>query len=169
MSVQDESQEQLLVVQSPTKKRKRSETSKSSTKTTTNPPKKAKTKKIPKVSAEEEDLDLENSLNLAISKMDPQLLSDYTASKTRKFESDLSSIELADKYIPASAIKDTSSFGQLRKSESLPAFMEKFAGVGDKKLWGASKMVGSPHTLVVTGGGLRAADLCRLVPLALAI
>jgi len=168
MSIEDAAQEQRLTLppnasQAPSKKRKRSEKP-PATANKTPMAKKAKTKKTPKASADEnEDLDLENNLNLAISKMDPQLLCDYTASKTRKFETDLSAIELADKYIPASAIKDTSAFEKLRKDENLPAFLERFAECGDKKLWGSSKMVGSPHTLIVAGAGLRAADLTRLV------
>lgn len=143
----------------PAKKRKRTEDSKNASKTS-----KPKTKKA-KLAAEDEDLDLSNSLNLSISKMDSQLLSDYTAQKTRKFESDLSAIELADKYIPAAAIKDTSSFEKLRTDAQLPAFLERFAGCGDKKLWGSSKKAGCPHTIVVAGGGLRAADLTRFVVL----
>lgn len=172
MSTVDEVDEQLLnppaqPTDLPSKKRKRAAAKDSKTKISSNTTaapktKKPKTKKA-KVAEEDEDLDEENHLNLAISRMDPQLLSDYTASKTHKFESDLLAIELADKYIPATCIKDTSSFEKLRKDDELPAFMEKFATCGDKKLWGSSKMVGSPHTIIVAGAGLRAANLARLV------
>jgi len=60
--------------------------------------KKTKSKKA-KLTAEDE-LDIEAGLNNAFSHMDNQLLADYMAKRTRKFESDLSSIELEDKFIP---------------------------------------------------------------------
>lgn len=60
--------------------------------------KKAKSKKAKR--EEEDGLDLEAGINTAFATMDNQLVSDYIAQKTRKFESDLSSIELEDKYIP---------------------------------------------------------------------
>lgn len=172
MSTTDENSEQQLKstpnsTDLPSKKRKRAAVEDSKTNTTsktipTPKSKKPKTKKA-KVAEEDEDLDEENHLNLAISRMDPQLLSDYMASKTRKFESDLSAIELADKYIPAICIKDTSCFETLRKDGELPAFMERFATCGAKKLWGSSKMLGSPHTIIVAGAGLRAAELARVL------
>lgn len=59
--------------------------------------KKAKKRKASKM--EEEDLDLEAGVNKAFSQMDSQLLADYVAQKTRKFQTELSSIELEDKYI----------------------------------------------------------------------
>lgn len=46
--------------------------------------------------------------------------------------------------------------------ENLPEFMEAFAD-DPKKLEGAPKTKGSPHTLIVTGAGLRAANLVRYV------
>jgi protein CMS1 len=46
-----------------------------------------------------EDLDIESGVNKSFAKMDSQLLSDYVAQRTTKFESDLSSVELEDKYI----------------------------------------------------------------------
>lgn len=63
------------------------------------------------------------------------------------------------------AITDTTSFGQDRITDNLPAFLEKFAPSRTKKkgpkLSDAPKEPGSPHTLVVAGAGLRAADLTR--------
>jgi protein CMS1 len=46
-------------------------------------------------------LDTEAGINIAFSHMDSQLLADYIAQRTRKYESDLSSIELEDKYLPS--------------------------------------------------------------------
>jgi hypothetical protein len=60
-----------------------------------------KKKKEPKTkTVEEDELDLEAGINNAFSHMDSQLLADYVAQRTRRYESDLSSIELEDKYIP---------------------------------------------------------------------
>lgn len=47
-----------------------------------------------------EDLGLENGINHVISDMDSELLADYVAQRTRKFETQLSHVELEDKYIP---------------------------------------------------------------------
>ena len=49
---------------------------------------------------EADDLDTESNINKAFSRMDNQLLADYVAQRTRSYESELSSIELEDKYIP---------------------------------------------------------------------
>ena len=49
---------------------------------------------------EDDDLDTESNINKAFSRMDNQLLADYVAQRTRSYESELSSIELEDKYIP---------------------------------------------------------------------
>jgi protein CMS1 len=46
------------------------------------------------------ELDTDNGINKAFSYMDNQLLADYVAQRTRKYESDLSLVELEDKYIP---------------------------------------------------------------------
>jgi protein CMS1 len=74
--------------------------------------KKPKSKKRKAVDADE--LDLESGINKAFSHMDNQLLADYMGQRTRKFESDLSSVELEDKYIPGRfcylAPKESASF-----------------------------------------------------------
>jgi protein CMS1 len=49
---------------------------------------------------DEEELDTEQGINNAFSNMDSQLLADYIAQRTRQHESDLSVVELEDKYIP---------------------------------------------------------------------
>lgn len=48
---------------------------------------------------EEDELDLEARMNSAFSHMDSQLLADYVAQRTKRYEDELSSIELEDKYI----------------------------------------------------------------------
>lgn len=70
--------------------------------------KKAKNKKK-KDDDNDAELDFELGLNMAFSHMDNQLLSDYVAQKTRKFESDLSSIELEDRYLKGRRVSSPSS------------------------------------------------------------
>ncbi|KUJ07321.1 uncharacterized protein LY89DRAFT_677939 [Mollisia scopiformis] len=165
MSVEDDLQEPLLEKFTPSpepdaipssKKRKRSTEEPTAQKSA----KKTKTKKAKDV--EEDELDTEAGINNAFSHMDNQLLADYIAQRTRRYESDLSSIELEDKYIPATAIADTTSWNQSRTLDNLPGFLEKFAG-NSTKLWSASKKNGAPHTIIVTAAGLRAADIARVV------
>ncbi len=60
----------------------------------------AKKTKSKKNAVDEDELDIEVGINKAFSHMDNQLLADYIAQRTRKYESDLSSIELEDKHIP---------------------------------------------------------------------
>lgn len=55
-----------------------------------------------RTAAEEHDLDLSVGINKSFAHMDSQLLADYVAQRTRKFESDLSSVELEDRYISGS-------------------------------------------------------------------
>ncbi len=49
---------------------------------------------------EDDGLDLENNINTAFAHMDSQLLADYVAQRTSKHQSDLSTVELEDKYLP---------------------------------------------------------------------
>ncbi len=61
---------------------------------------------------------------------------------------------------PANAIVDTSSYDADRTLESLPRFLETFCDA-PQDLAKAPSQNGSPHTIIVTGAGLRAADLVR--------
>lgn len=122
------------------------------------PTKKKKQKK--KQREDEADLDVEASLNRSFARMDGQLLADYIAQKTTRFGTDLSPIELSDLYISANAIKDTTAFQKERTLENFPAFLEEFAREGEY-LDRTSKDCGAPHTLVVSGAGLRAAEAVR--------
>lgn len=58
------------------------------------------------------------------------------------------------------AVQDTTSWTKPRSLDNLPEFLEKFSD-NTTKLWSASKKNGSPHTIIVTAAGLRAADLAR--------
>ncbi|KAI0967839.1 U3-containing 90S pre-ribosomal complex subunit-domain containing protein [Xylaria arbuscula] len=111
---------------------------------------------------EDADLDLEAGLNKKIASLDSMLLADHLAQKTRRFGTDLKPVELSALDISPNAIKDSSSFSMPRNLENLPAFLEAHAK-DPKKLGDAPKENGSPHTIIVTGAGLRAAELARAV------
>ncbi len=102
--------------------------------------------------------DEELGVNTAIGQMDSQLLVDYVAKRTKKFEPNVSAVEMDDRYIPTRAVLDTTSWDRPRTTENLPAFLKHFGG---KNLSTTPEDKGSPHTLVVAGAGLRAADLTR--------
>lgn len=126
---------------------------------------KPKQKKNPKQSEEDALFDLDLGINTIFARMDRDLLADYLAACTKRFGTDLSPIELSDLYLPVGAIKDTTTFSETRVKEKLPDFLEHcVAGeseVEQKRLGSAPKEKGAPHTIVVTGGGMRAADLVR--------
>jgi protein CMS1 len=75
------------------KKRKRG------TATGEKPNKFTETGKKQRTAAEEDDLDLSMGINKSFTHMDSQLIADYVTQQTRKFERDLSSVELEDRYI----------------------------------------------------------------------
>lgn len=103
MSTEDNFQEPLLErlssspepTTTPSSKKRKRGSDEPATKKTAKKPKSKKAKE-----AQDDELDIEAGINNAFSHMDNQLLADYIAQRTRKYESDLSSIELEDKYIP---------------------------------------------------------------------
>ena len=48
----------------------------------------------------QEHIDVVNGINMAIGGMDSQLLADYFAQSTKRFNSELSLVELEDRYLP---------------------------------------------------------------------
>ncbi|KAK6206132.1 Protein cms1 [Pestalotiopsis sp. IQ-011] len=119
-------------------------------------------KKKKKTGYEQDDslLDTELGVNTGIAFMDPQLMADHLAQRMTKFGTDLSPLELADLYISPASIHDTTSWQEPRTLAKLPEFLEKFTK-DPKVLSKAPKQKGAPHTLIVTGAGLRAADIVR--------
>ncbi|KAK0729742.1 U3-containing 90S pre-ribosomal complex subunit-domain containing protein [Lasiosphaeris hirsuta] len=122
----------------------------------------ARKKRKKQMREDEGDLDVEVGLNKGFERMDGQLLADHIAQKTTRFGADLSPIELSDLYISANAIKDTTSWERPRSLDNLPDFLESFSEDWNR-LRSAPKVNGSPHTIIVAGAGLRAADLVRAV------
>lgn len=72
----------------------------------------------------------------------------------------LTSIELSDMYLPASAFLDTSTFsGTGRTLATVASFITTFTVREDLK--SANKEFGRPHTLVLAASAIRVADLTR--------
>ena len=113
-------------------------------------------------------LDAEKGINTSIAQLTPTLMADHIAQRTRRFQPDLSLVEAEDWRLSEGSIADSTIFTQERTTDNLPAFLEEFAikksgkkgSKGDGVSW-APKEKGTPHTLIVTGAGLRAADLTR--------
>lgn len=60
----------------------------------------------------------------------------------------------------AGSIQDTTSWQEARTVDKLPEFLEHFTE-NPEGLSKAPKKKGSPHTLIVAGAGLRAANIVR--------
>ncbi|KAL8914163.1 MAG: hypothetical protein Q9171_001158 [Xanthocarpia ochracea] len=104
-------------------------------------------------------------INPDIGMMDNRLLADYVAQRTKRFGEDLSLVELEDMHIPERAIVDTSGWNRERQTTNLPDFLTRFAQFDARStdLSLAPMQPGSPHTLVLTGAALRAAELSRVL------
>lgn len=122
-----------------------------------------------------------DGIDESIGKMDGRLLGDHFAQKAKRHEKELSAVELSDLSIPGmytsscsvgegrgvldinqsidSAFLDTSSFTSSRKLEQLPEFLKSFSKGSD--LSKSSEKNGAPHTLVISGAAMRAADVVR--------
>ncbi|KAL4991561.1 U3-containing 90S pre-ribosomal complex subunit-domain containing protein [Aspergillus falconensis] len=100
------------------------------------------------------------SVNEAIGKMDGRLLADHFVQKAKRHNKELTAVELNDLSVPESAFLDTSSFTSTRTLEKLPDFLRAFSPKG-VKLSDSSEQKGTPHTIVVSPAGLRAADVVR--------
>ncbi|KAM5371616.1 hypothetical protein ACJZ2D_007896 [Fusarium nematophilum] len=125
------------------------------------PQPKPKKNKKRKANAPDDDLlDTELGLNTLFTKMDNQLLADHLAQKLSRFGSDLSAVEISDLTVSANAIGDTTSWQESRTLDKFPDFLEKVSE-NPEGLKKASKKKGAPHTLIVAGAGLRAADIVR--------
>lgn len=78
----------------------------------------------------------------------------------------LSSVELADRYLPTASFLDTSdSHNGVRTLATLPTFLMKVSPREDLKI--AGKEVGRPHTLLLAQSAIRVADLVRALKPAL--
>ncbi|CAK7245268.1 MAG: Protein cms1 [Sporothrix thermara] len=123
---------------------------------------------------DEADLDYDLGLNRAMARMDAPAAAAYLSRQTKRYASDLSEVELADLGVPVSAFVDASSYDKDRTLDNLADFLEDMApltetgkpgskGKGKQIMQTAPEAKGAPHTIVVTGAGMRAADLVRAV------
>ncbi|RAL10557.1 uncharacterized protein BO97DRAFT_406812 [Aspergillus homomorphus CBS 101889] len=117
--------------------------------------------KQPKEPQETKATEVKGSIDEAIGKMDGRLLADHFAQKVRRHNKEITAVELSDLSVPDSAFLDTSSFDSPRNLENLPAFLKAFSPEKGSGLAKSSEEKGTPHTLVIAGAGLRAADVVR--------
>ena len=149
-------------------------------------------KKRRKSFKEEGDLDADRHVDLTISRLDSQLLADLLAKQTKRFAPQLSLIEHEERRVPsmprpfqsskmrhslnlllsgflqictAQALVNTTDWSEPRTLDTLPAFLRTYARPdgSSKDLSHAPTGKGIPHTIVVAGSALRAADLTRSV------
>lgn len=126
--------------------------------------------------------DRKDGIDESIGKMDGRLLADYFVQRAKKLNKELSAVELNDLSVPGkdtalayvsffagrsgtltvvdTVFLDTSSFTEPRTLEKLPDFVKAFSPKGTD-LSKSSEEKGTPHTLVVSAAGLRAADVVR--------
>ncbi|KAJ5555575.1 hypothetical protein N7535_008010 [Penicillium sp. DV-2018c] len=109
---------------------------------------------------EERQITRKDGIDESIGKMDGRLLGDHLAQKAKRHDKELSAVELSDLSVPDTAFLDTSSFTSSRKLEQLPEFLKTFSPKG-RDLSKSSEKPGTPHTLVISGAALRAADVVR--------
>ncbi|KAJ5118628.1 Protein CMS1 [Penicillium atrosanguineum] len=124
--------------------------------------KKRKQKKTKKQQAEHDARmqDRQDGIDQSIGRMDGRLLADFFAQRAKKADKELSAVELNDMSVPDYVFLDTSSFTETRHLDKLPDFLKAFSPKG-ADLSKASEQKGTPHTLVIAGAGLRAADVVR--------
>lgn len=121
-------------------------------------------KKVKRIGeGEDETLNLEQAINTSIGKYDNRLLADFVAQRTKRFNPGLTLLELEDIHLPEQAFRDTSGFVKPRILGNLPAYLTDSVSEVKKqdKLISAPKTTGSPHTIIITAAGLRAADISR--------
>ncbi|KAK2758056.1 hypothetical protein FQN54_004462 [Arachnomyces sp. PD_36] len=123
--------------------------------------KKKKRRRNKQIVEEVNDDGKKDGVDESIGKMDGRLLADFFAQQAKRSNDELTAVELSDLYIPEQAFLDTSSWDSSRKIDDLPAFLKKHTPSKGSPLSKAADENGSPHTLVVTLAGLRAADLTR--------
>lgn len=118
-----------------------------------------------KPSAKDANLDTETNINTSFANMSPDILADHLAAQTKRIQDDLSLLELEEKRIPVVAIRDTTEFVHARMLDHMTDFLRGYSTPRRdvSELIRAAKDKGSPHTIVVTGAGLRAADVTRVM------
>lgn len=72
-------------------------------------------------------------------------------------------LKIKAKHFAETAFHDTTSWEKPRTLQNMPSFLEHFNPKegGSMALSSALQKPGSPHTLVITSAGMRAADIAR--------
>lgn len=137
-------------------------------------------KQIIETAAAPTDTGKKDGVDASIAQLDAAGLAALFAKQTKRYNKELTAVELSDLSIPGQwfhhdyvtitnglqscftdeAFKDTSSWQETRHLDKLPAFLEQHTS---RSLSTAPEQNGSPHTLVITLAGLRAAEITRLV------
>ncbi|PHH74183.1 hypothetical protein CDD82_5052 [Ophiocordyceps australis] len=117
-------------------------------------------RKKSKAQFDDDMLDMELGINTLFSHMDNHLMADHLAQKTACFGSHLSHVELSDLAVPENSITDTTCWHKKRSLDNLPEFLEAFSP-GLESLRKPPQNNASPHTLIIAGAGLRAANIAR--------
>ena len=68
------------------------------------PSKRSQKRKRTKARHTEEDIDVDSGINLALGRMNPDLLADYVAKRAKRFEGEITLVELENRRIPGTAI-----------------------------------------------------------------
>ncbi|KKZ64544.1 hypothetical protein EMCG_01423 [[Emmonsia] crescens] len=125
--------------------------------------KKKKRKRTKQIVEDPKDAGKKDGIDESIGKMDGPLLADFFAQQAKRHDSELTTVELDDVYVPEQAFLDTSSWKSPRKLENLPSFLKVYSRKkgSPESLSTAPEETGSPHTIVITLAGLRAADITR--------
>ncbi|KAL9086254.1 MAG: hypothetical protein Q9159_004260 [Coniocarpon cinnabarinum] len=108
-----------------------------------------------------DDIDETNQINRTVARMDGALFADYLARAVKRFEPKLSLVEVEDLRIPQSAFADGTNWTGLRTCENLPSFLESTTNRSKAELSKAPVEKGAPHTIVLCGAAIRAADVTR--------
>jgi protein CMS1 len=97
----------------------------------------------------------------SIRHMNSTLTADHFAKYTKRYLGDLSNAELEGKYLPTRAFLDATGYETSRDLTSLPGFLEHITPGSETELKRTVEENGSPHTLLLTSSGIRAANITR--------
>lgn len=104
----------------------------------------------------------QTEVDLTIANDSPEDLAKRYKEAIKKHKGDLSTIELEDLSLPATAFLDTIDFGEPRVVKNLSTFLQKFTPGGKEEL-SICKEIASPHTILLTSSAIRTTDLVRAV------